>query len=158
LQRNDKRLESFNFQSKSGRRPMIAEGLATLVSACSFEETLARIEAALGDRNITLFARIDHAAGALAAGLDLRPTTVLIFGNPRAGTPLMRQRREIGLELPLKMLVWEDDAGIVRLSYDEPVWMAARFGIDPDLVEVKALSAALAALAALVGEPNPGLT
>ena len=121
-------------------------------------DTVSRVETALSDRGITLFARIDHAEGARAAGLKLRPTTVLIFGDPRAGTPLMRERQEIGLDLPLKILVWEDKSGKVWLGYDEPVWLAARFGVDPDLAAVKALSAALAALAGLAGEPNPGLT
>ncbi len=130
----------------------MADGLVTLASAYSFAETLARVETAMRDKDITIFARIDHGAGALAAGLSLRPTVVLVFGNPKGGTPLMQQRQEIGLELPLKMLVWEDEGGTVRLSYDDPVWLAQRFGVDPELAVVKALSAALAALAALAGQ------
>ena len=73
--------------------------------------------------------RIDHAAGASTAGLDLRPTEVLIFGNPQAGTKLMQRAQTIGLELPLKVLVWQDASGKTWLGYDEPRWLAVRFGI-----------------------------
>ncbi len=90
---------------------MAKDGLITTASAHSFTQTMARLEAALRDRSLTLFALVDHAAGAAATGESLRPTTVLIFGNPKGGTPLMRAAQEIGLELPLKMLVWEDEIG-----------------------------------------------
>ena len=78
---------------------------------------------------MALFARIDHAAGAAQAGLALRPTEVLIFGNAKAGTPLMQSDQTIGIDLPLKALVWQDASGKVWLSYNEPSWIARRHGL-----------------------------
>lgn len=132
---------------------MIKDGLITTASAHSFAKTMGRLEQALKDRDLTLFARVDHAAGAAAVGKVLRPTTVVIFGNASGGTPLMQVAQEIGLELPLKILVWEDASGRTWLSRDDPAWLARRFGIDPALPPVAALSSALAALADLAGRP-----
>jgi len=92
--------------------------------------------------------RIDHAAGASTAGLDLRPTEVLIFGNPQAGTKLMQQTQTIGLELPLKVIVWQDASGKTWLGYDEPRWLAMRFGIAEQMTAVTdAMTSGLAAFA-----------
>ncbi len=132
---------------------MAEEGLITTASAHSFAETLSRLEAALQDKGMTIFARVDHAAGAASVNLSLRPTTVLVFGNPKGGTPLMLVAQKIGLELPLKILVWEDESGKAWLSYDDPAWLAQRFDVDPKLAAVAALSAALAAFADLAGRP-----
>jgi uncharacterized protein (DUF302 family) len=77
-----------------------------------------------------VFARIDHAAGASGAGLSLRPTELLIFGNATAGTPLMQTAQTIGIDLPLKALAWEDESGRVWLSYNDPGWLAQRHGLD----------------------------
>jgi uncharacterized protein (DUF302 family) len=93
---------------------------------------------------MTVFARIDHAAGAAAVGLDLRPTELLIFGNARGGTPLMQAEQAIGIDLPLKGLVYEDAAGKTWLAYNDPRWLARRHGI-------KALSAPIDAMAAVLG-------
>ncbi len=125
---------------------MVEEGLITKASALTFPETLARLEAALPERGMTLFARVDHAEGAKEVGMELRPTTVLIFGSPRGGTPLMQRAQSIGLELPLKILVFEDASGKTWVSYDDPTWLARRFGIDPTLAPIAAMSTALAAL------------
>jgi uncharacterized protein (DUF302 family) len=132
---------------------MAEEGLITTASAHSFAESLLRLETALHEKGMTIFARVDHAAGAAAVNLSLRPTTLLIFGNPKGGTPLMLVDQKIGLELPLKILVWEDESGKSWLSYDDPAWLAQRFGVDPTLAAVAALSAALAAFADLAGRP-----
>src|SRR5271166_2054095 len=132
---------------------MAEEGLITTASAHSFAETLERLEAALQDKGMTIFARVDHAAGAASIGMDLRPTTLLVFGNPRGGTPLMLVAQKIGLELPLKILVWEDESGKAWLSYDDPAWLARRFSVDPTLAAVVALSSALATFADLAGRP-----
>ena len=86
-------------------------GLATLPSAHSAAETVERLKELLAQKGIQLFAHIDHAAEAKKVGLRLRPTQVLIFGNPQAGTPLMQSQQTIGLDLPLRALVWEDEAG-----------------------------------------------
>lgn len=127
---------------------MMEPGLTTLQSMHDFATTLERLSAAIEARKITIFARIDHASGAASVGLILRPTTVLIFGNPQAGTPLMQTAQTAAIDLPLKMLVWEDEASKVHVSYNEPAWIAARHGVQ-DLAanSVPALTAALAALA-----------
>jgi uncharacterized protein (DUF302 family) len=131
----------------------MTDGLITTTSAQSFSETLARFEAALLGSNMTIFSRIDHAGGAAAAALPLRPTMLIMFGNPRGGTPLMQAVQPIGLELPLKMLLWEDAASATQLSYDDPVWLARRFGLDPGLPSVKSLTSALADLASVAAQP-----
>ena len=103
-----------------------------------------RLEAEVGARGIRVFARIDHAAGAVEAGLTLRPTELLIFGNPRAGTPLMQSVQTIGIDLPLKVLVWQDVSGKTWLSYNEPSWLAKRHGAGPETDKaVGAMSAML---------------
>ena len=79
---------------------------------------------------MTILARIDHAAAAANVGMALRPTEVLIFGNPLAGTPLMQAAQTIGIDLPLKALVWQDDAGKTWLAYNDPTWLARRHGAD----------------------------
>ena len=87
-----------------------------------------RLETELTAKGMTIFARIDHAAGAAQVGLPLRPTGLLIFGSAKAGTPLMQSNQEIGIDLPLKALVWEDAAGKTWLSYNNPSWLARRPG------------------------------
>jgi uncharacterized protein (DUF302 family) len=79
---------------------------------------------------MTVFARIDHTAGAAGVGLSLRPTELLIFGNARAGTPLMQSVPTIAIDLPLRAIVWEDPAGQTWLSYNDPAWLATRHGLD----------------------------
>src|SRR5262249_56845935 len=91
-------------------------------------ETMDRLEAAVKAKGLTIFARIDHAAGAAEVGLSLRPTAVLIFGNAKAGTPLMQSNQTTGIDLPLKALVWQDESGKTWLSYNDPNWLANRHG------------------------------
>ncbi|HEX9490303.1 MAG TPA: DUF302 domain-containing protein [Stellaceae bacterium] len=111
---------------------------------------MSKLEAGVKARGMTVFARIDHAAGAAEVGLSLRPTDLLIFGNAKGGTPLMQSLQTIGIDLPLKALVWQDASGNTWLSYNDPSWLAKRHGlgqapeIDPTL---KALSAALSVVA-----------
>jgi uncharacterized protein (DUF302 family) len=105
---------------------MAKDGLVTLESQHSASETSERIKAEIEKRGMSIFARVDHAAAAREAGMELRPTEVLMFGNPRAGTPLMQADQTIGIDLPLKLLVWEDGAGKVWISYNDPVWLGAR--------------------------------
>jgi uncharacterized protein (DUF302 family) len=126
---------------------MTENGLTTLPSAHSAKETMDRLEAEVKSKGLTVFVRIDHAAGAKAAGLSLRPTEVLIFGNARGGTPLMQALQTTGIDLPLKALVWEDPGGKVWLSYNEPAWIAQRHGDASQVSEVTGrLAGALAAL------------
>ena len=105
-------------------------GLASLPSPHSPKVTADRLEAEIRARGLIVFARIDHAAGAAEAGLALRPTLLLIFGAAKGGTPLMQARQTIGIDLPLRALVWQDDAGQSWLSYNDPNWLAVRHGID----------------------------
>ena len=94
-------------------------------SAYPFDETLARVERALKDAGNTIFARIDQAAAAQGAGLVLRPTVVLVFGNPKVGTALMQASPPFALELPLKIAIWRDDDGSVKLAYRSLRMLAA---------------------------------
>jgi len=127
---------------------MRPDGLVTVTSAFDAPMTLERLTHALGVKGITIFARVDHAAGAASVGLSLRPTTLVMFGNPVGGTPLMQAEQTAGIDLPLKALVWQDAEGIVRLSYNDPVWIARRHGLgDGTQAAVRALAGALAALA-----------
>jgi uncharacterized protein (DUF302 family) len=127
---------------------MAVDGLITIRSSYGPEETISRLEAEIRARGMTVFAHIDHAAGAVAVGLSLRPTDVLLFGNAKGGTPLMQSIQTIGIDLPLKMLVWQDGAGDTWLSYNDPHWIARRHGLGNEAeATVSAMSAALGALA-----------
>ena len=108
---------------------MAVPGLTTIKSSHAPRETMNRLEAAVTAKGLTVFARIDHAEGASAVGLSLRPTEVLIFGNAKGGTPLMQAVQTIGIDLPLKALVWQDASGDTWLSWNDPAWLAARHGI-----------------------------
>ena len=108
---------------------MTVQGLKTIKSSYAPKETMERLEAAVKAKGLTVFARIDHAGGASAAGLSLRPTEVLIFGNANGGTPLMQAVQTIGIDLPLKALVWQDASGETWLSWNDPAWLAARHGV-----------------------------
>jgi uncharacterized protein (DUF302 family) len=127
---------------------MSTNGLVTLRSAHDAATTVERLTMELESRGITVFARIDHAAGAAGAGLTLRPTTLVIFGNPAAGTPLMQAAQTSGIDLPLKALIWEDEEGAVHLTYNDPAWIAERHGLGDKVAHVvSALTTVLAALA-----------
>ena len=127
---------------------MNENGLITIRSGNSVKVTVDRLEADLKAKGITVFARIDHGAGAVSAGMPLRPTELLIFGNPKAGTPLMQVNQTIGIDLPLKVLVWEDASRSVWISYNDPVWLAQRHKLgDNAAAAVKAMGGMLAKLA-----------
>jgi uncharacterized protein (DUF302 family) len=124
------------------------DGLVTLQSSHDVATTLERLTAALEAKGVRVFARIDHAAGAASLGLTLRPTTLVIFGNPAAGTPLMQAAQTVGIDLPLKALVWQDAQGVVHLTYNDPAWIAARHGLDGGADQaVAAIAAGLSAFA-----------
>jgi uncharacterized protein (DUF302 family) len=130
---------------------MPQDGLITLSSHYSAHDTVERLLAAIAKRNMTGFARIDHAAGAASAGLSLRPTDLVIFGNPQGGTALMQDRQPAGIDLPLKALVWQDADGKVWLSYNDPAWIAQRHGLGAvSAGAVEAMAKALGAIAAEV--------
>ena len=106
-----------------------ADGLVAATSPYGPKETMDRVEILLKEQGMTIVARVDHAAGAAKVGKKLRPTEVLIFGNPQGGTPFMECSQTIGIDLPLKMLVWEDETGQVWLGYNDPAYLAGRHGV-----------------------------
>jgi uncharacterized protein (DUF302 family) len=112
------------------------EGLITVDSPLDAAATLHWLETTLAAKGVTIFAKIDHAAAAQAVGLDLPPTTVLIFGNAQAGTKLMQIDQGMGIDLPLKMLVWTGEDGKTHVSYSNPAWIAARYGVTADTAPV----------------------
>lgn len=107
----------------------VGEPLVALESKFAVKETIDRLAATLESRGVSVIARVDHAAGAKAAGMDLPPTEVLIFGNPKLGTPLMQSDPQIGVDLPMKVLSWQDKAGKVWIGYVAPSTLKTRFGI-----------------------------
>jgi len=127
---------------------MAADGLTTIQSSYGPKDTIERLEAEVKAKGMTVFARIDHSAGAAAVGLTLRPTELLIFGNAKGGTPLMQSTQAIGIDLPLKALVWQDASGNTWLSYNDPSWLAKRHGLGHEVdAAVGAMTAALNAVA-----------
>ena len=127
--------------------------LVTLPSAHGVPEIVARLKALLAHKGIEVFADIDHAAGARAVGLPLRPTQVLIFGNPKAGTPLMQSRQTVGLDLPLRVLAWEDEEGKTWLSYRRVADLARQHRVTGRDEAVQALDDGLGALARAAAAP-----
>ena len=127
------------------------EGLVTVKSSFGAKETADRVERLTKERGMKLFNRIDHAKGARTVGMPLRPTEVLIFGNPKGGTPLMMCEQSVGIDLPLKMLVWEDGNGAVWVGYSDPEVLKDRHGVtgcDEVLGKMKGFLGKLAADAA----------
>jgi uncharacterized protein (DUF302 family) len=106
-----------------------ADGLIVVKSPHSPKDTMERLEAVVKEKGLTIFARIDHAAGAAKVGKKLRSTELLIFGNPQGGTPFMECSQTVGIDLPLKALVWEDASGQVWLGYNDPEFLAKRHGV-----------------------------
>jgi uncharacterized protein (DUF302 family) len=122
------------------------DGLVSVASRFSAPDTMKRLLAALPAHNMTVFARIDHAANAVAAGMSLRPTDLVIFGNPKGGTVLMQDQQRAGIDLPLKALVFEDADGKVWLTYNDPAWIARQHGVG-HAAAVQAMTAAMKTLA-----------
>ena len=106
-----------------------ADGLIAVKSTHAVKATMDRLEDLAKQRGLNIFARIDHAAGAFKVGQTLRPTEVLIFGNPQGGTPFMECAQTVGIDLPLKALVWEDSAGQVWLGYNDAAYVAKRHAV-----------------------------
>ena len=110
-----------------------AAGLISLKGTFPVKETVDKLVHLVESKGLTVFCRVDHAARAAAVGMQLRPTTVVIFGNAKGGTPLMQASQTIGIDLPLKVLVWEDANGQTWLSYNDPAWLTERHGIQTQL-------------------------
>src|SRR6266581_3773361 len=133
----------------SGVQAMAADGLTTMRSSHGPKDTMNRLESAVKAKGMTVFARVDHAAGAAEVGLSLRPTELLIFGNAKGGTPLMQSMQTIGIDLPLKALVWQDASGNTWLSYNDPSGLAKRHGLGHE--SDKTVSALRGTLHAMAG-------
>jgi uncharacterized protein (DUF302 family) len=124
------------------------EGIVNLPTHSSVDETITRVQALLQEKGVQVFALIDHSGEAKRAGIEMRPTKVLIFGNPKAGTPLMLAAPSIAIDLPLKLLVWEDADGQAWISYNTPAYLRHRHSLPENLmaalgaVEVLAKNAA----------------
>ena len=132
---------------------MAADGLITIWSNHGPKDTMSRLEAEVKAKGLAVFAHIDHAAGAAEVGFSLHPTELLIFGNARGGTPLMQSMQTIGIDLPLKALVWQDVSGNTWLSYNDPRWLAKRHGLGHEAdATVSAMAAALGAIASAATE------
>ena len=125
-------------------------GLLTVESAFPVSETVDRLAAAAEAAGMRVFARVDHAAGAAEVGMALRPTELLLVGNPRGGTPLMQDRQTAGIDLPLRALAWEDADGRVWVTTNDAAWIADRHGLGK--ASAAAVSAVSAGLARIVGE------
>jgi uncharacterized protein (DUF302 family) len=132
-----------------------AEGIATATSPYTAAETLARLLALVSARSLTLFAVVDHSGAAAQTGTHLRETKLVIFGSPRGGTPAMDLVPTLALELPLKVLIWEDDDA-VRVSYTSPSFLAARHGLPPELAAPLAgVEAIVEAVVSFDSDPEP---
>jgi uncharacterized protein (DUF302 family) len=123
-------------------------GLINKASQHSVDQTVERLKNILESKGVKLFALVDHSGEAEKVGMKMRPTKLLIFGNPKAGTPLMLAAPSIAIDLPLKILIWEDAAGKVWLTYNNPEFLRERHGLPPDLMQNIAVVEALAANAA----------
>ena len=114
---------------------MDRHGLVTIQSRYTLKETTQRLETTVKSKGMTVFAHIDHAAGAAEAGMTLRPTDLLIFGSPKGGTPLMVAAPSLAIDLPLKALVAEDAAGHVGVTYNDPAYLLQRHGVPGELIK-----------------------
>jgi len=114
---------------------MSENGIVRIASAHSFDETLARLESVVKSKGLSVFATIDFDGDAERAGLKMKPTRLLIFGNPKAGTPLMEAAPSVALDFPLKVLVAEDSSGKAWMSYNSPEYLRIRHGIPEDLLK-----------------------
>jgi uncharacterized protein (DUF302 family) len=123
-------------------------GIVTIPSHHPVDETVQRLEELLAAKGIKVFAQIDHSGEAVKAGFDMRPCKLLIFGNPKAGTPLMLAAPTAALDLPLKILVWEKTDGTAWLSYNDPEYLQRRHGLAGELIGNISVVEALAAKAA----------
>jgi len=127
-------------EPKLSGSPLVVEGIITRPSPFSVKETLERLQAEIHNRNLTLFAHIDHSGGAKQVGLTMRETHVLIFGSPKGGTPLMIASPQLALELPLKCLVWQDDEKRVWVSSTSAAYLRGRFDLPSELAGNLAIS------------------
>ena len=130
-------------------------GLVNVKSPYEVKYTADRLENNLREKGMTVFARIDHAQGAQKVGKQLRPTELIVFGNPKVGTPLMQCRQSVGVDLPQKALIWEDENGQVWLSYNDPRYLIRRHNIDGCSEVIEKIEKALGSFARSTTMPHP---
>lgn len=130
------------------------KGLTTIQSSFVPKATMDRLETEIRQKGMNVFARVDHAAGAAEVGLTLRSTELIIFGNALGGTPLMLSAQTIGIDLPLKVLVWEDAAGKTWISYNEPDWIAERHGVADAQPVLNKMADLLSAISTAAARPK----
>ncbi|MGA7927466.1 MAG: DUF302 domain-containing protein [Candidatus Sulfotelmatobacter sp.] len=126
---------------------MPGNGLLQAASPYTVDETVSRLESVLADRGVQVFAVVDHSGEAEKVGMKMRPTKLVIFGNPKGGTPVMVAAPTLAIDLPLKALVWEDENGKVWVSYNSPEYLQQRHGVPEDLIKNIAVAGALVAKA-----------
>jgi len=126
----------------------VAKGIIDRASSHSVDQTVEKLKKILQSKGVTLFALVDHSGEAEKVGMKMHPTKLLIFGSPQAGTPLMLAAPSIAIDLPLKILVWEDGEGKVWISYNSPEYLRARHGLPPRLLANIAVVETIAAKAA----------
>lgn len=129
------------------------DGLVKKLSARGVQTTMDTLENLVRNKGLTVFARIDHAAGAAKVGEDMLPTQLLIFGNPAIGTKLMSSQRSVGIDLPIKVLIWEEPDGKVWVAYNESAYLAARHGIDDRDAVLQKMSGAVKGLVSAAASP-----
>jgi uncharacterized protein (DUF302 family) len=127
---------------------MSGQGIVDIASHHSVDATVEKIRGILAAKGVTLFALVDHSGEAEKVGMKMRPTKLLIFGNPKAGTPVMLAAPSIAIDLPLKILVWEDEAGKARISYNSTDYLGSRHGVPAELIQNLAAAETIAAAAA----------
>ena len=125
-----------------------ANGIVDKLSHHSVVDTVEKLKGILLSKGVMLFAIVDHSGEAEKVGMKMRPTKLLIFGSPKAGTPLMQAAPSVAIDLPLKILVWEDEQGKVWVSFNSPTYLQQRHGIPPELLQNIAVAESLAAKAA----------
>jgi uncharacterized protein (DUF302 family) len=126
---------------------MVPEGLIIVASNHGPAQTMDKLVAAVKEKGMAVLAHVNHAEAAAGVGMELRPTDLLVFGSPKGGTPLMQSVQTIGIDLPLKALVWQDSDGRTWLVYNDPAWFAKRHGVENEKV-ITTMREILAALAA----------
>ena len=130
------------------------DGLVSIQSQNSVQQTVERLKSALKEKGMTIFANIDHAQGAKRVGKDLRPTQLVIFGNPKLGTVLMHCKQSIAIDLPQKALIWQDEKGYVWFSYNNPTYLTKRHGIQACDKTLQKIAHALQHFALIATSPS----
>ncbi len=129
------------------------DGLVKKLSARSVQTTMNSLENLVRNKGLTVFARIDHAAGATKVGEEMLPTQLLIFGNPAIGTKLMTSQRSVAIDLPIKVLIWEEPDGKVWIAYNDPAYLAERHGIDDRDAVLEKMAGAVRGLVSAAASP-----